>query len=163
MRTKLFITFFLFIAMLPVYAQKIACVDMGKVSENSTEVAAEKKKMEEMYKQSRKKLETKQNELMKLQEKLKKEGSTASTDAQRAMGEEYQRQLMELQQMAQEEEKKLADKEAKTYSDFIEKVKKIAMKIAIQKGYDLVLAKEQLLYIDDKLDITKFVTAEINK
>ena len=119
--------------------------------------------MEAMLQKSQNALKAKENELIQLQERAKKEAPMATEEAKRAMAEEYQRKMLELQQMYQEKQKDLQDKDVKAQADFVEKVKKIAMKIAIQKGYELVLAKEQVLYSDDKFDITKLVVAEVNK
>ena len=122
-----------------------------------------KKKMEVLYKQSQDSLKAKENEILKLQEKAKKEGPMATDEAKQAMLEEYQRKTAELQQLMQEKQRALAEKDAKAQEEFVEKVKKIAMKIAIQKGFEIVLAREHVLYIDDKFDITKAVIDEVNK
>ena len=163
MNFKILISLFVLLMITPVYAQKIAFIDVKKVWSSSKEVEVERKKVEAMLKQSQDALKAKEAELMKLQEKIKKEGKLATEEAQQAMLEEYQKKAYELQTMAQQEEKKLAAKDAAAQEEFVEKVKKIAMKIALQKGYDIVLPKEQTLYSDDKYDITKLVIEQINK
>ena len=79
------------------------------------------------------------------------------------MLEEYQKKALELQRMATQKEKELAEKDAAAQEEFLGKVRKIVMKISLQKGYDMVLPAEQTLYYNDKFDITKEVIAEINK
>jgi outer membrane protein len=163
MKFKLFVFLTVFLTVVPVFAIKIAAVDMKKVWESSSEIKVEKKNMETMLQKSQKELEAKEKELMALQERAKKEAAIATEDAKKAMAEEYQRKMMELQQLYNERQKDLQDKDIKAQGEFVEKVKKIAMRIAIKKGFDMVLAKEQVLYIDDKFDITKDVIAEVNK
>ena len=108
-------------------------------------------------------LSKKEAELLALQERAKREGPMATEEARKAIAEEYQKKYVELQQLYQEKQRLLQDKDIKAQADFIEKVKKIALKIAIKRGYDVVMAKEQLLYIDDKYDITKLVVKEVNR
>jgi outer membrane protein len=163
MKLRILVFSFVLLTVLPVFAVKIAAVDMKRVWESSNEIKVEKKNMEAMLQKSQKELEAKEKELMALQERAKREAAIATEEAKRAMAEEYQRKMMELQQLYNERQKDLQDKDVKAQGDFIEKVKRIAMRIAIQKGYDVVLAKEQVLYIDDKYDITKDVIAEVNK
>ena len=57
----------------------------------------------------------------------------------------------------------LQEKDYTAQSSFIEKVRKIAVEIAKKKGYDLVLAKDNVLYMEDKYDITQDVIGVINK
>ena len=163
MKVRILVVLFVLLSVAPVYALKIACVDMQKVWESSKEIEVEKKKMEKMLKDSQDALKKKEAELRQLQERAKKEAAMATEEAKRAMAEEYQRKMLEFQQMYQEKQKLLSDKDVRAQADFVEKVKKIAMKIAIKKGYDIVLAKEHTLYIDDKHDITKTVINAVNK
>lgn len=147
----------------PVFAVKIACVDMKRIWESSDEIKVEKKRMESMLKKSQNMLKAKEKELMQLQERAKNEAAIATEEAKRAMAEEYQKKMLEYQQLYQENQKKLQDKDVKAQADFIEKVKKIASRIAKRKGYDIVLAKEQVLFVSEKYDITYDVLKVVNK
>jgi len=163
MKVRILVALFVLLSVAPVYALKIAYVDMQKVWESSKEIQVEKKKMETMLKKSQEDLKKKEAELRQLQERAKKEAAMATEEAKRAMAEEYQRKMLEFQQMYQEKQKLLSDKDVEAQADFVEKVKKVAMKIAIKKGYDVVFAKEHTLYVDDKHDITKMVLSVVNK
>lgn len=163
MKRKIFVLFLVLLAIAPLYALKIACVDMQKVMLSSEEIKTESKKMEEMVKKGKNALKPKEDDLLKLQKKMQQDGRTATDEAKAAMLEEYQRKAMELQRLADEKQKELQNKEAMVQAEFIEKVKKLAMEVAIKKGYEIVLPKEQCLYINDKYDITKFVIELINK
>ena len=155
----LVVTLFVF----PVFATKIACVDMKKVWESSKEIKVEKKKMEKMIKDTQTKIKKKEQELLDLQKRAKEEAPMATEEAKRDMAQEYQKKLMEYQQLAQESQRKLQNKDIKAQADFIEKVKKIATQIAKKKGFDVVLAKEQVLFISPKFDITGDVVKVVNK
>ncbi|MFO7810371.1 MAG: OmpH family outer membrane protein, partial [Candidatus Delongbacteria bacterium] len=63
----------------------------------------------------------------------------------------------------QENQKRLQQQDMTAQSDFIDKVRKVADKIAKKKGYHLVLAKEQVIYIKNENDITDKVIKIINK
>jgi len=160
---KILVTMLVFLNVVPVYALKAAYVDMQKVWANSKEIKVEKKKMEKMLKVSQDALKKKENELKKLQERAKKDAIMATEEAKRAMAEEYQKKMLEFQQMYQNKQKLLSDKDVKAQADFVNKVKKITMKIASKLGYDIVLAKEYTLYVNSKYDITKQVIKAVNK
>ncbi|MBR6422759.1 OmpH family outer membrane protein [bacterium] len=160
---RIFAVLFVLLMITPVYAQKIAFVDVKKVWSESKEVEKERKKVEALLKKSQDELKAKEAEVIKIQEKIKKEAKMATEEAQAIMLEEYQKKALELQKMAAQKEKELADKDAAAQEEFLGKVRKIAMKIALTKGYDMVVPAEQTLYYNDKFDITKDVIAEINK
>lgn len=160
---RIFAVLFVLLMITPVYAQKIAFVDVKKVWSESKEVENQRKKVEALFKKSQDELKVKEAEVVKLQEKIKKEGRMATEEAQAMMLEEYQKKALELQRMATQKEKELAEKDAAAQEEFLGKVRKIVMKISLQKGYDMVLPAEQTLYYNDKFDITKEVIAEINK
>lgn len=160
---RIFAALFILLMITPVYAQKIAFVDVKKVWSESKEVEKERKKVEALLKKSQDELKAKEAEVIKLQEKIKREAKMATEEAQAMMLEEYQKKALELQKMASQKEKELSDKDAAAQEEFLGKVRKIAMKIALTKGYDMVIPAEQTLYYNDKFDITKDVIAEINK
>ena len=160
---RIFTLLFVLLMITPVYAQKIAFVDVKKVWSESKEVEKERKKVEALLKKSQDELKAKEAEVIKLQEKIKREAKMATEEAQAMMFEEYQKKALELQRLAGQKEKELADKDAAAQEEFLAKVRKIVMKIAIEKKYDMVIPAEQTLYYNDAFDITKAVIAEINK
>ena len=116
-----------------------------------------------MLKKSQDELKAKEAEVIKLQEKIKKEAKMATEEAQAMMLEEYQKKALEVQKMASQIEKSLAEKDAAAQEEFLKKIREIAQKIALEKGYDMVIPAEQTISYKDKCDITQFVIAEINK
>jgi len=158
---------FLIVAILfmafPAFALNVACVDMKKVWENSKEIKAEKANLEKMLKKTQDDLKKKEAELKALQEKAAKEAPTMTDEAKQAMQEDFQRKYLEFQELYQSSQKMLQEKDYTAQTSFIEKVRKIAAEIAKKKGYDIVLAKDNVLYMDDKYDITQEVIAIINK
>ncbi len=147
----------------PVFALNVACVDMKKVWEESKEIKAEKANLEKSRKKAQDDLKKKEAELKALQEKAMKDAPTMTEEAKRAMQEEFQKKYLEFQELYQSSQKMLQEKDYTAQTSFIEKVKKIAAEIAKKKGYDLVLAKDNVLFMQDKYDITAEVIAIINK
>lgn len=148
---------------IPAFALNVACVDMKKVWENSKEIKAEKANMEKMLKKTQEDLKKKEADLKALQEKALKGAQTMTDEAKQAMQEEFQKKYLEFQELYQSSQKMLQEKDYTAQSSFIEKVRKIAVEIAKKKGYDLVLAKDNVLYMEDKYDITPDVIGVINK
>ncbi len=152
MRNFLFVL--MIICSMPLFAEKIATVDMKKVWDNVDEIKKEKGNMESMLKKSQTAIDAKKEELTKMEASMKQELSMASEEAKKAMYQEYQTKLMEFQKMYQEHQKNLQNKDLAVQASFVDKVKLIVVKIAKSKGYSMVLPKDNLLYSDDKDDIT---------
>jgi outer membrane protein len=159
---QLIIAAILFMA-LPAFALNVACIDMKKVWENSKEIKVEKANMEKMLKKTQDELKKKEADLKALQERAMKEAQVATPEAKQAMQEEFQKKYLEFQELYQSSQKMLQEKDYTAQTSFIEKVKKLATEIAKKKGYDLVLAKDNVLYMEDKYDITQDVITVINK
>ncbi len=152
----------LFLAV-PAFALNVACVDMKKVWENSKEIKAEKANLEKMLKKTQDDLKKKEADLKALQERAMKEAQVATPEAKQAMQEEFQKKYLEFQELYQSSQKMLQEKDYTAQASFIEKVRKIATEIAKKKGYDLVLAKDNVLFMQEKFDITQDVIGVINK
>ncbi len=160
---KRFVFVAMLLAALPAFALEVACVDMKKVWEESKEIKAEKANLEKTLKKAQEDLKKKEAELKALQEKAMKDAPTMTEEAKRAMQEEFQKKYLDFQELYQSSQKMLQEKDYTAQTSFIEKVKKIATEIAKKKGYDIVLAKDNVLFMQDKYDITQEVIAIINK
>jgi len=161
---KLIVTMLIIFSVIPAYsATKIAFVDMKKVWDSSKEIKLQKTKLKKLVAQKQKAIKQKESELKALQQKAQTEMAVATDEAKRAMAKEYQQKMMEYQQLYQEAQKILQNKDIKAQASFINKVKKIASQIAKKRGYSLVLAKEQVIYIQQNNDITNEVIKKINK
>ncbi len=160
---KRFVFMAVLLAVLPALALEVACVDMKKVWEESKEIKAEKANLEKSLKKAQEDLKKKEAELKALQEKAMKDAPTMTEEAKRTMQEEFQKKYLDFQELYQSSQKMLQEKDYTAQTSFIEKVKKIATEIAKKKGYDIVLAKDNVLFMQDKYDITQEVIAIINK
>ena len=147
----------------PAFALNVACVDMKKVWENSKEIKAEKANLEKSLKKAQDDLKKREADLKALQEKAMKDAPTMTDEAKQKMQEEFQKKYLEFQELYQSSQKMLQEKDYTAQTSFIEKVRKIATDLAKKKGYDLVLAKDNVLYMEDKYDITQEVIGVINK
>ena len=160
---RIFAVLLVFLTVAPVYAQKIAFVDTNEVQEQWKEAAAKKKEIKALEAKGRKEIEDKLADLKKFEEKAKKEASMATPEALSLLQEQYNKKLYELQQLQEAKKQEIMDVLAPLNEKYIKKIKEVSMKIALQKGYDVVLMTEAALYYDSKFDITKAVIAEINK
>ena len=162
---RIFAVLFVLLMITPVYAQKIALVDLKEVASQSNELKTKMKDLEALQAKGQKEIDAKEAELAKIQEEMEKTAKMPGvTDEAKAMlYEKAQKKYAEYQKLVLQRQKELADKADPIQKKFVEKVKKIAQTIAVKKGYDIVIPTESALYYNDKFDITKDVVAEINK
>ncbi len=165
--TKLRIVALLFVLLMiaPVYAQKIALVDLKEVASQANELKARMKELEALQAKGQKEIDAKEAELAKLQEEMEKTAKMpgATDEAKAMLYEKAQKKYAEYQKLVMQRQKELSEKAEPIQKKFVEKVRKIAQTIAVKKGYDIVIPAEQALYFNDKFDITKDVVSEINK
>ena len=165
MKLRVFAVLFVLLMIAPVYAQKIALVDLKEIASQANELKASMKELESFQAKGQKEIDAKEAELAKLQEEMEKTARMPGvTDEAKAMlYEKAQKKYAEYQKLVMQRQKELSEKAEPVQKKFVEKVKKIAMTIAVKKGYDIVIPAEQALYYNDKFDITKDVIAEINR
>ncbi len=150
-----------FVALLPACAFRVAYVDLRKIWENSKEIGAERIKVEKFISESQAELKAKEFELNAIQDAAK--DPAASEELRAAIVENFKRKYIEYQNAYQLSNKQRQDIDNAAQALFIEKVRGIATKMAQTKGFDLVLAKENLLCIKDTYDITLEVLMEMNR
>lgn len=160
---RIFALLLVLLTIAPVYAQKIAFVEVTEVWNKSKEKENSEAELKPWAEKRNQEVKKKEDELRKLMAKMEKEAKMATDEAKAMMLEEYQKKNQEYQELAIRTQREMADKQASIEAKFVEKVKKIAHTVAVKQGYDIVLPAEQALYYSDKFDITKAVIAEINK
>ncbi len=144
-------------------ALNIAFVDTERVYNASKEKQSAEaiftKEAEEMQKQ----LETKYNELVNLNQKLREQAAFLSQEE----GEKKQQELIQKQeafnQMRSEMLSKSERRKAELMKPILEKIKSVVSNVRKEKGYDVVFDMAVVISGDDKLDITDVVIERVNK
>lgn len=145
------------------HAIDIATVDLGKVMSEIPQTKAIKSKLNTEFDSRIREMQRMETEGQTLASKLKKDESFMSA----AEKTKSQRRLAELQaefnvkaQALQEDQRRRYGEEQKKV---IEKIKTAVDSIAKSEGYDMVLNRQAVLFINDKYDISTKVIQQVSK
>jgi len=145
---------FAFSATAQAQAPKIAFVDLQKFAQQSKRYRAQQKKLIELAQRKQAELEKKKEQLISLQEDLKKQGPMLKEDTRNARVKELGIKEMELK-LSEKQAQNLLKSHQREYMEMLQKeIRKIISGIRKQKKLTLIFNSGALLGADDTLDIT---------
>ncbi|MBI2340094.1 MAG: OmpH family outer membrane protein [Deltaproteobacteria bacterium] len=161
-RTGIFIVVFflsLFFGASPGYAtaqEKIALVSFQKALNDVNEGKQVKASLKADFDAKQKQLESMKTELKKMRDDLDKQKMVLSEDALKAKAGELQTKFMDLQNRAAQYENELKTKEAQNADRIISHLRTLAVALAKEKQYDLVVenSADIVVYSAKAEDIT---------
>jgi outer membrane protein len=138
---------------------KIAIVDLQKVLQSVEAAKKAKKKLQGVLSKKQKALNDRQEALKKLKAEYESQSMLMKPEKKRAMEQQLQQGLMELQTFMMENQRELAQVEAQETGKIIQKVQGIVQVMAKKRGWALVLVNsgDNMLYAQPKLDVTNEV------
>lgn len=141
------------------YADKIAVVDIQRVVNESILGKAARKNLETQVTAETARLETLKQEMIKLQDSLKKQASVLSGAALQTKQDELRRKERELQSSYQDKQRELARKNEEEIGSVVQEVDKIVKRLAEKEKYRFVLERDprSIVYAGERIDITKKV------
>ena len=141
---------------------KIGVIDMLGIFEKS-------EKMQAITRTVRQTVDNKQKEWQQKKDGLEKQIQDLQVQRDLMPKESYDAKMTELRAQHTQfmewwrgEEKTLEELKADSLKPFLRELKDIVKGVAVEKGYMLILKKENALYADDSLDITDAVVAKMN-
>ncbi|NDF12957.1 MAG: OmpH family outer membrane protein [Proteobacteria bacterium] len=144
-------------------ASQVVIVDVKKIA---TEAKAPKA-IQEQIEAERKKVQadvTKQEEaLRKEDQKLAEQRSVLSADAFEAKRKEFKEKVVAAQRSVQQHRTKLENAYAQAMGDVQKQVVGIIAEMAAQRKFTVVVPSSQVLYYDQKLDITAEVMKKLDE
>ena len=146
------------------FAQKIAVVDLQRAIQETEDGRKAKAKLKKLFKKRQDGLDKKQNELLKLKEELEKKRSVLTPEAMQSKVEDYQKQLVALQQVYMENQRELASKEQELTKGIVERMERILRRLGQKKGYTLILERGEagVIFVPSNLDLTDVVIQKYN-
>ena len=99
-------------------------------------------------------LNKKQNDLAKEKDDLEKQAKTLSQAAMQKRAEDWQKEMMALQQVFVDYNKELEKKQKELTDPIFEKVMGIVKRLATSEGFDVVMDKQTVAYVRGDLDLT---------
>ncbi len=137
------------------YAQtKVAVVDTQRAMMETEEGLRMQANIKKIFDTKQKQLEVKQSELEQERADIEKQQGVISEAALRKRAENWQREMMALQQMSVTYNQELQSTQAEMTQPIIQKTMQLIRRIATQEGYDMVVDKQAVPYARADLDLT---------
>jgi outer membrane protein len=143
--------------------KKIAFVNPMQAISQSEEVQASQMEMQSDMGDERAKLQKLQKEIQQIQQKLQKENMTLSDKEKQNLQDERESKMIEARQLSKLVQKRMRGEQQEIVKKMRPKVMKAVEEIAKDKGYDVVLNIQAVMYARDGMDITKQVVQKLNK
>jgi outer membrane protein len=134
--------------------QKIAFVDLNRAFQEVDEGKAAKAKMEQLRDTKQRDIDKEQEVLKKEKDTFEKQMATMTEAARNQQGLELQRKIADLQQRFEKGRAELAQIERETASGIFEKMQPILNSIAQRDGFSMVLEKSSVMFGPPSLDLT---------
>jgi outer membrane protein len=150
----------------PLFAQTvpvIAVIDVQKVVSNSEvgkKALADIKVIKDKKQQE---INTKQAAIQSLQDKLDKEKDVLSPDAQEKRREEIQKAVTELRRFQEDSQNEIQGRLEAALKSMEQRVLPIIQKMGNEKGYSIIVSRDQLIYYNAKNDVTDEVIRLFNE
>ena len=160
---KMLFAALLVLPMLAFAEPKIVVVDPERALGATEEVKARIGKFQSDMQGQENKLRKLRDDIMKIEERLQKEGVAMSRDQGQALTDERDAKMIEFRSLQQLVQQRLQQSQEELQTAMSPKLEKAVADLSKQKGYDLVLVKQAVLFSSQSVDITDDVTKQINK
>ena len=160
---KMLFAALLVLPMLAFAEPKIVVVDPERALGATEEVKARIGKFQSDMQGQENKLRKLRDDIMKIEERLQKEGVAMSRDQGQALTDERDAKMIEFRSLQQLVQQRLQQSQEELQAAMSPKLEKAVADLSKQKGYDLVLVKQAVLFSSQSVDITDDVTKQINK
>tara|TARA_Y100001972_G_C7574503_1_gene288318 strand:+ start:194 stop:694 length:501 start_codon:yes stop_codon:yes gene_type:complete len=159
-------TLFFALLLLPALAlaePKIVVVDPERALGETEEVKARIGKFQNDMQGQENKLRKLRDDIMKIEERLQKEGVAMSRDQSQSLTDERDAKMIEFRSLQQILQQRLQQSQEELQAAMSPKLEKAVTDLSKEKGYDLVLVKQAVLFSSATVDITADVTKQINR
>jgi len=137
----------------------IAVVDVQKIMQQSPQMKAISEKLEKKFKPRRDQIVKMEENLKKDMEKYNRDASVLSESQKKTQQKKLQEARMKLEQEGQKYQQELNAAHNKELKNLFDKVSSATTKVAKENHYNVVLRKGAAIYVADKNDITDKVAS----
>lgn len=146
-------------------AEKIGFVDMQAVIAKSEAGSKAMEQLKNQFKGMKDNLDAQKKSLDSLREELQKQSMMLSQEAKLDKETQYKRKVRDFQDMGQNYQRKLQQAEQNLSKPIIEKLLAVIEDYGKKNGYSAIFDKQAsgLVYLQDNVDLTNTIIAELNK
>ncbi|MBQ0754812.1 MAG: OmpH family outer membrane protein [Gammaproteobacteria bacterium] len=142
---------------------KIAVIDpIGAIAE-TTEVKTRTGKLETDMKNKEAEMMKLRDEILAIEESLKKDGLTMSKDKQKSLSDQRDAKMNDFRSRQQLAQKRIESDRNEMLQLMEPRLKQAVDEIAKEGKYDLVLTRQAALFAKEEIDITRKVTQKMNQ
>jgi len=134
--------------------QKVAVVDVQRAVASTEDGLRAQATLKKHFDSRQQELNKKQTDLQRQREEIDKQAKVLPKDALEKRVNEWQKQMMDLQQIFVEYNKELEKKQKELTDPIFEKVMQIIKRLATTDNIDLVVDKATVAYVRGDLDLT---------
>lgn len=146
-----------------VFAEQIAVVDPMGALANSNVVKSRNAQLEKSISGDGKKIERLRDELVKIEERLKRDGMTMSKSERNKLSDERESKGFEFQSLQQNLNRRVEEDREELMQEMEPILIKAIEEVAKKKKADMVISAQAVMYGSPNMDITKDVTKRINQ
>jgi outer membrane protein len=134
--------------------QKVAVVDVQRAVASTEDGLRAQATLKKLFDNRQQELNKKQTDLQKQREEIDKQAKVLPKDALEKRVNDWQKQMLELQQIFVEYNKELEKKQKELTDPVFEKVMQIIKRLATSENIDVVMDKATVAYVRGDLDLT---------
>ncbi len=143
---------------------KIGAINIQQVLLSSKDGMAAKKKVDVKMMEYKEKFSKEEQEIMKLQEEIRNKSSVWPEDVKTSKDRALQKRMQEVELESKYATNEVKDLEKKSFAPILEKLKNVIAAFGKKEGFTLILqARSGVLYIDESVDISDKIAAEMHK
>lgn len=142
---------------------KIAVLDTQRALIASEEAQSLSKKITEELQSDEAEAKALNDEVRALTEKLQKDGEVMSPVEQRRAQKDIEDKQIDLQFMVNKLQKAVQDRRQELVNHMLPKIDAVLKDLIELEGYDLIMERSNLRYVNTKHDITRKVTEKLNE
>ncbi len=145
------------------YAEiKIAVLNVQRAVAESTEAQDELAKIQEELTATQAEIQRMNAEMVALQERLVRDGDVMSSTDARRLQRELEDKQMDYEFRVNRFQKEVNDRQQEVINMMMPKIDAALGDLIEQEGYDLILHRQNVLYVDGAHDITSRVAERLN-
>lgn len=143
---------------------KIGVVDLQTAVASTKAGKSAKSKLEKAKNKAEKSIEERAEKIKKMEEEMQKQMPLMSEGGKKDMLDRYRKEMLELQEMVQDSQVKLAKKRNEMLEPILNKMGAIIQDLALSDGYTLIIDKSAgtVLYHEPTIDLTNEVIKRYN-
>ena len=142
---------------------KIAVLDTQRALVESEEAQALLAQAQQELQAEQDQLQALNDEIVTLTEQLQKDGEVMSPAEQRRLQKEIEDKQIDLQFLGNKLQKEVNDRRQELLQQMVPKIDVVLKDLIELEGYDMIMERGSLRYVNSKHDITRRVTEKLNE